>query len=136
MMADDILDVAALGHRALVRRRQLRLEQEDVATAAGLSAAYISRLERGRIPNPKMQDLAAVARALDTTLDSLLRGSTSVLSNDEEEELRRLMAMPELAPDFVNLMKKANDATPQERSWLLQALRLLLSAKGIIPPFR
>lgn len=43
------LDAGAIGRRAAARRGDLGLDQEGVATRAGMSRAYISRLENGSV---------------------------------------------------------------------------------------
>lgn len=74
MTARMTLDVTAIGRRAALRRELLRLEQADVATKAGMSRAYVSRLENGGVLNPKLADLAAIADALGLSLDALIYG--------------------------------------------------------------
>jgi transcriptional regulator with XRE-family HTH domain len=46
------------------RRRVAGLRREELATLAGISAAYYLRLEQGRITNPSAQVVDALARAL------------------------------------------------------------------------
>lgn len=62
---------SSVGARVRALREQKRLEQTDLAEAAGLSRAYISRLENGGILNPKVYDLGQVAKALGTTVQYL-----------------------------------------------------------------
>lgn len=75
MSTRKTLDVDAIGKRAFKRREELHLEQSEVATKAGMSRAYVSRLENGGVMNPKVSDLAAIACALDLSLDRLIYGS-------------------------------------------------------------
>ncbi len=63
----DRLDPAAAGLAAGARRRAPGLRREELASLAGLSVDYLSRLEQGRATNPSPQVLAALARALDLT---------------------------------------------------------------------
>jgi transcriptional regulator with XRE-family HTH domain len=51
------------------RRRTPGLRREEVAALAVMSTDYYSRLEGGRGPQPSMEMLAAIARALRLTLD-------------------------------------------------------------------
>ena len=51
------------------RRRTPGLRREEVASLAVMSTDYYSRLEGGRGPQPSMEMLAAIARALRLTLD-------------------------------------------------------------------
>lgn len=57
-------------------RTDADLTQDDVARLSGLSSAYISRLEREIVPNPKSTDLQRVARALKLTLPQLTGDAT------------------------------------------------------------
>jgi transcriptional regulator with XRE-family HTH domain len=63
----DRLDPAAAGLAAGARRRAPGLRREELASLAGLSVDYLSRLEQGRATNPSPQVLAALARALRLT---------------------------------------------------------------------
>jgi transcriptional regulator with XRE-family HTH domain len=38
-----------------------RLKQQEVGARAGLSEAYVNRLENGLVANPKINDLAGIA---------------------------------------------------------------------------
>ncbi|MFJ5645636.1 helix-turn-helix transcriptional regulator [Streptomyces sp. NPDC093223] len=51
------------------RRRAVGLRREEVAQLAGMSTDYYTRLEQGRSPQPSIQILGSVARALRLTLD-------------------------------------------------------------------
>ncbi|WP_350280605.1 helix-turn-helix transcriptional regulator [Kribbella sp. HUAS MG21] len=51
------------------RRRTPGLRREEVAALASMSADYYSRLEGGRGPQPSVEMLAAIARALRLTLE-------------------------------------------------------------------
>ncbi len=114
MTADDI-DVRALGKRLLLRRVDLGLDQDDVAERAGLSRAYVSRVERGAVANPKLGDLRRVATALELSLDDLLNepppGSRQQSQGDD--------------PELATLMRDLKQAKPEELQWLRDALRLI-----------
>lgn len=71
------LDIRAIAQRLVDRRTTLRLEQTEVAERAGLSRAYVSRLESGTVLNPKLFDLARVAGVLDLPLSSLVSPATA-----------------------------------------------------------
>src|SRR6516164_9394856 len=76
-----------VGLRAGARRRVAGLRREELATLAGISSAYLLRLEQGRLANPSAQVVDALARALllDTKatryLHDLASGSGSDLSD-------------------------------------------------------
>jgi transcriptional regulator with XRE-family HTH domain len=60
-----------------LKLRQLRdaagLTQQQVAVAAGLSVSIISQIEQGKNADPRGSTLKAIAGALGTTVDELLR---------------------------------------------------------------
>jgi transcriptional regulator with XRE-family HTH domain len=55
--------------------RELRaaadLSQQALAMKAGLSVSNVAQIESGKIPNPRMHTLRALAKALGVTLDEL-----------------------------------------------------------------
>jgi transcriptional regulator with XRE-family HTH domain len=61
---------AARGDRSLV----------DVAAAAGISAETLRKIETGRIPTPAFFTVAALAEALDLSLDTLATTTTGTLT--------------------------------------------------------
>ena len=63
------LDPADVGLPAGPRRRTPGLRREEVASLAGMSVDYYTRLEQARGPRPSRQMLAALARALRLTDD-------------------------------------------------------------------
>ena len=60
------------------RLKELRalagLTQQELATKAGLSISGVVQVELGKIPDPRVSTLAALARALGCTVDDLLGG--------------------------------------------------------------
>ncbi len=86
------LDVRMIGRRVAERRAMLRIEQGELAESAGLSRAYISRLESGAVLNPKLLDLERVASALNTSIIDLTvatddLGSTAALRREAQAVL-------------------------------------------------
>jgi transcriptional regulator with XRE-family HTH domain len=63
----DRLAPGEAGLSAGARRRAPGLRREELASLAGLSVDYLSRLEQSRAQNPSPQVLAALARALRLT---------------------------------------------------------------------
>ncbi len=64
----------AFGEQIRARRKELGLGVRDLARATGLSATFISNLERG-LANPTLDTLRKVANALQTPLFRLLAGA-------------------------------------------------------------
>ncbi|MER5628221.1 helix-turn-helix transcriptional regulator [Streptosporangium sp. NPDC002544] len=61
------------GHRLgrLLRQARGTRSMTEVAAAAGLSAETLRKIETGRIPTPAFFTIAALAAALDVSLDVL-----------------------------------------------------------------
>jgi transcriptional regulator with XRE-family HTH domain len=89
----------AIGRRASRRRDALHLDQQEVADKAGMSRAYVSRLENSMVANPKVSDLAAVAEALGLSLDALVYGRTSDPDVDLAQRLQQRLG-PDLGSAF------------------------------------
>ena len=55
-------------------RKQAGLSQAELADKAGLSSAYISKLEEGKFKSMSLKNCKALADALDITLKDFLEG--------------------------------------------------------------
>lgn len=60
----DRVQPTAVGVPAGHRRRAVGLRREELATLAGISVDYLTRLEQGRATSPSIQVVEALARAL------------------------------------------------------------------------
>jgi transcriptional regulator with XRE-family HTH domain len=96
----DRIDPASIGVTTTRSRRSPGLRREELATAAGVSADYLTRLEQGRASNPSAQVLSALARVLR-------------LSGDERDYLFQLANQP--APITITI---SNELTPGVRRLL------------------
>jgi transcriptional regulator with XRE-family HTH domain len=65
-----------LGRRIASQRVLLGLNQQDLATRAGLSVMTISEAERDAV-EPKLSTITAIAGALGVSLDSLVGDQTA-----------------------------------------------------------
>ena len=63
----------AAGRRLGARLRELRGDRPsaDIASVAGISPETLRKIETGRMPTPAFATIAALARALGTSLDDL-----------------------------------------------------------------
>lgn len=61
------------GQAIKAARRRQRLRREQVCAAAGISPAYLGKLERGDLPPPSAQVIDLLARALGANVDELCR---------------------------------------------------------------
>ncbi|MEU6892398.1 helix-turn-helix transcriptional regulator [Streptomyces sp. NPDC046557] len=57
---------------ALLRQARGQRSMADVAAAAGVSAETLRKIETGRAPTPAFFTVAALAHALDLSLDALV----------------------------------------------------------------
>lgn len=60
-----------MGYKIKERREELRMTQEELAQKSGVSRQTISSIETGKYDNVLVGTLAAIATALDTTVDKI-----------------------------------------------------------------
>lgn len=88
--------------------RQLRLarglQQKQLATAIGLEATYLSRIETGRVPPPSEETIRAIARVLDTEPEPLILSASKVPS-----DLKDMILSSPRAPEFLRTAKRLGD---------------------------
>lgn len=69
-----------LGERVKIKRENLKLTQEQLAGALGLTSQYISAIEQNkRIPS--LLSLVQLANELGTSVDYLISGTDSAISD-------------------------------------------------------
>lgn len=118
MASHDPIRPTEIGRRVLDARERLRLSQGEFADRARLSRAYISRLERGLIPNPTLTDLAQVAAAAEMSLPELIAPAGEVVrtrfSHDWDELRQQLDGLPpEIAEQVVRGWRESVDVIHQ-----------------------
>lgn len=85
-----MFDVVALGDR-LVRARERRgIPQRELAERVGVSAGYMSRVERGQVEGVPLKLIHACASELGESIEWLVRGGTS-----DDQFIYAFRAMPE-----------------------------------------
>jgi transcriptional regulator with XRE-family HTH domain len=75
--------ISILGKRVLLRRRDLRLTQKELAERTGISANTIARLERGGVQDLRGSAIARLADALSVSTDYLLGREAEPASEQE-----------------------------------------------------
>jgi transcriptional regulator with XRE-family HTH domain len=100
------LDPADVGLPPGARRRTAGLRREEVASLAGMSVDYYTRLEQCRGPRPSRQMLTALARALRLTDDE--RDHLFHLAG--EEPPRRDRASAHVRPGLLLVLDRLYDA--------------------------
>ena len=68
----------SIGKRIRKRRQELKLTQEDMASALGLTPQHISGIEQDK-RNPSLSSLAKLAEELGITVDYLVTGKQGVI---------------------------------------------------------
>jgi transcriptional regulator with XRE-family HTH domain len=68
------MDPKDLGRRVREARIRKNMAQDDLAAAVGVRGLAISRLELGKVADPKTSTLSAIAETLEVPLDWLLNG--------------------------------------------------------------
>ncbi|MFF7987382.1 helix-turn-helix transcriptional regulator [Streptomyces sp. NPDC007901] len=99
------LDPSDVGLAPGARRRTPGLRREEVASLAGMSADYYTRLEQSRGPRPSRQMLTALARALRLTEDE--RDHLFHLTG--EEPPRRETASTHVRPGLLLVLDRLHD---------------------------
>ena len=66
-----MLDYKGIGKRVRFYRKQKGLTQEQLGLNINTSGAYISNIERA-VKKPSLENLAAIAEALDITVDDMI----------------------------------------------------------------
>lgn len=70
-----------LGDRLLLTRRSADIDQRELARRSGVSATYISKIERGHVHNVTIDVVFKLAAALDLSVGYLL-GLTDIPSDE------------------------------------------------------
>ena len=63
-------------------REEMGMNQAALARKSNITQATISRIESGRVTQPKISQLRKLAKALDTTIDRLIADVPEVLLDD------------------------------------------------------
>lgn len=93
--------MSVVGERVLRLRERMGWSQSELAERSGLDASYISLLETGRRPNPGLETLVKLARALKTSISYLV---------GETDDPRPIMKDGQAAHD----REGANELTPED----------------------
>lgn len=125
-----------LADRLLLHRRQLDLDQEELARRAEVDRSYISSLERGRKRNPSVDLVEALARALGIRPEYLAGWTEDPLGEDlpaSEREGRVVwqVANPEEYQRFQQLLEIFSDIPPERQPFALQLIDTFRRSQGV-----
>ena len=70
----------SFGDRVLDRRRTLKVTQQDLASALGVTPQHISLIEQDKV-TPSLHLVAGLAKQLGVTTDYLISGQVSVITD-------------------------------------------------------
>ena len=103
------LDYSEIGRRIAKRRKQLNLKQSIVEERADIGYKYLSSIERG-FSIPSTEVIMRLAKALDTTPDEFLVGSSKYPGEEWKavaDKLRPLDSKQlDLASCFIDWLKE------------------------------
>ena len=71
-----MVDYIAMGRRMKMKRRSLKISQEELAQQIKISVSFYGNIERGR-RTPSIDTLVAIANALNVGTDFLLADSVN-----------------------------------------------------------
>jgi transcriptional regulator with XRE-family HTH domain len=128
-----MFDARVLGNRVLLGRRELQLDQDELARKSGVSRSRISEIERGKGTNIGIDAVYGLAKALDVTVPYLLGLTEDALgegTDNVEKELTGDYVIVEIgSKEERRLIQEAIDAlialSPREQRWALQLLRTM-----------
>lgn len=85
------MSTLAFGKRLKDRRVQMGIDQHILASALGISRTMIGKIERGeRETLPSRDQIAIIAKILDTTIEALIEGNEFFFDRFTEDEQRLL----------------------------------------------
>lgn len=130
---------ATLGGRLLLLRRDLDLNQDELAARSSVSRNYISDLERGKVTNPGIEIVEALARALGVRPEYILGWSDDSLGEDQPASLAEgrvvyQVASPAEYRQVQELLDLWQELTPEDQRMILdmaQRLRRVGNARII-----
>ena len=82
-----------------------RRSQVSLAAAAGIDAATLNRIERGRIKNPQETTLKAIARALGVTLRDITNPDAKVVHGVQGPQVFTASELPGELGQVVNALR-------------------------------
>jgi len=109
-----------IGSKVEALRSKLGMTQKNLADAAGIPQATVSRIERGIIQQPRLEVLRKLANALHVTVDYLI------------DQTQQMSAADTLAADnrAAAIFRGYQDMSEEEKAELMTFVRFLQSKKA------
>lgn len=122
---------SVLADRLLLSRRDVDITQEDLANHAGnVSAAYISSLERGKVTNPTVEVIEAIASALGVSPAYLL-GWSDVPLAEETNAIGEERVPYTVDPRIQQLIDLYEDLDPANQAIALEIINTLRRSQNV-----
>jgi transcriptional regulator with XRE-family HTH domain len=117
------MDLRLLGNRVRFLRRTKGLEQRELAAASGVHQTTISRLERGLVERPAVNDVVAISKALGVSLSELLPQEPEDKGLTAFNPLGEIEGFLARCPDtLVALAQISNDLTDDDMKFIQAAI--------------
>lgn len=116
-----------LASRLLLSRRDMHWDQAELAAKSGVSRQYISDLERGRITNPGIEMIEALAKALGIQPSHLAGWTDDPLGEDLPANMHegRIVYQASSQEDYrriQELLDLFNDLAPEYQAMALHMI--------------
>lgn len=124
-----------IGDRVLLARRDIDINQDELARRIGVSRPYISDIERGKTTNVGVETIYALAEALDVRVEYLLGLSDVVVDEEDiDDELSVREARPHYIADpmMAELLDLIERMDAGQRRQMADIARVLLDTPRII----
>lgn len=119
--------LSPLAKRLLLARKDLDWNQLDLANRSGISRQYISDLERGRIVNPTIDVIAALAAALDIPPAHL----AGWIDDPSGEGIAEGSAVYQVNPHIQELIDLYEDLDPANQAIALEIINTLRRSQHV-----
>lgn len=100
-----------LAGRVRLARKRKGLTQSELARASGVETLAVSNIERGITRSPRSDTIAAIAEAIECTVDWLLYGDTReshVVAIDVDETVESVIAGEHATEDEARVLREMN----------------------------
>lgn len=124
-LVENVTVNGTLAQRVLLERRALNWNQDELASRAGVSRSYVSHIERAQIPNPTLEVIVALARALGVEPEYLLGWSDDAAGEDRPGNVAEGRVVYEVNGPaeyrrVQELLELFNELTPEDQRILLE----------------
>jgi transcriptional regulator with XRE-family HTH domain len=123
-----MVDMKLLGQRLLLSRRDLDLDQIELAAKSGVSNTYISDLERGRTRNVSVDVVLSLADALGVSIQYLLGLTEDPLQGVADEADDEPPTPPPFSPALREVLQLAEQWPAARQAELLAHARVIHAA--------